>query len=167
MSDIMHDPSTPLTPTPLPRGERGRGEGADNPEVRNEYSDVNLRGILVTAAALLAVTVVIYLVCWWMFDLFWSREAAAKRSQFPLAAAERGKHPRQPQLEGIKNTEGQPAYMRPRQLPAEEQERLNKTGWVDEKQGIVHIPIDQAMRVIVKKGLLRSRAEGAPGGQER
>ena len=110
MSDIVHDPSTPQ---------------ADNPEVRQAYSDVNLRGILVTAAVLLAVTVVICLVCWWMFDLFWSREAVAKRSQFPLAAAERGKLPRQPQLEGIKNTEGQPTYMRPRQLPAEEQEQNN------------------------------------------
>lgn len=152
MSDLVHDQSTPR---------------ADNPEVRHEHSDVNLRGILATAAALVAVAVVIHLVCWGLFDLFGGREAKAKRSQFPLAAEERGQLPRQPQLEGIKNTEGHPTYVRPRALRAEEQERLIRTGWVDEKEGTVHLPIDQAMRVIVQQGLLRSRPQPAPGGQER
>lgn len=31
--------------------------------------------------------------------------------------------------------------------------RLNSTGWVDQDAGVVHIPIDQAMDLLVERGL--------------
>ena len=34
-----------------------------------------------------------------------------------------------------------------------ELERLNSYGWVDESAGLVHIPIEKAMEVLVEKGL--------------
>ncbi|MFW5825215.1 MAG: hypothetical protein ACOCVV_09650 [Marinobacter sp.] len=33
------------------------------------------------------------------------------------------------------------------------QERLNSTGWADREAGRVHIPIDQAMELLVERGL--------------
>jgi hypothetical protein len=35
----------------------------------------------------------------------------------------------------------------------EEEERLNTYGWVDQKAGIVHIPIERAMQLIAQRGL--------------
>lgn len=35
----------------------------------------------------------------------------------------------------------------------EEERTLNSYGWVDEKAGIVHIPIERAMRLIAERGL--------------
>jgi hypothetical protein len=34
-----------------------------------------------------------------------------------------------------------------------EEQRLNSYGWVDEKAGVVHIPIDRAMELLAQKGL--------------
>lgn len=40
-----------------------------------------------------------------------------------------------------------------RRFRAQEMERLNGTGWVDRAQGIVHIPIMQAMEEIAQQGI--------------
>ena len=32
-------------------------------------------------------------------------------------------------------------------------DRLNSTGWVDREEGIVHMPIKQAMKLLVERGL--------------
>lgn len=39
------------------------------------------------------------------------------------------------------------------QLQAQEEQRLHSYGWVDQGQGIVHIPIDAAIDLIVERGL--------------
>jgi len=39
------------------------------------------------------------------------------------------------------------------QFTAAELKRLNSTGWVDKQHGIVHIPIDDAMRRIAQQGI--------------
>ena len=38
------------------------------------------------------------------------------------------------------------------ELHAHEQQVLNSYGWVDRQKGIVHIPIDQAMELMVREG---------------
>lgn len=43
-----------------------------------------------------------------------------------------------------------------------ELERLNSFGWVDREKGIVHIPIDQAMRKVVTQGIPGWPAPAAP-----
>lgn len=39
-----------------------------------------------------------------------------------------------------------------RSLRAEEQKRLDSYGWVDRGRGIVHLPIERAMRLLVEHG---------------
>ncbi len=39
--------------------------------------------------------------------------------------------------------------------------RLNGYGWVDEKKGIAHIPIDRAIEILAVKGLPKGSASGA------
>jgi hypothetical protein len=40
-----------------------------------------------------------------------------------------------------------------RRFKAQQREHLNTAGWVDRAQGIVHIPIDQAMEQIARQGI--------------
>jgi hypothetical protein len=53
-----------------------------------------------------------------------------------------------------------------------EEEQLNSYGWVDQPAGVVHIPIERAMQLVVARGLaVRPRSEasaasGASGGKE-
>ncbi|MBV9118589.1 MAG: hypothetical protein JOY63_14640, partial [Acetobacteraceae bacterium] len=35
----------------------------------------------------------------------------------------------------------------------QELDRLNSLGWVDRAKGLVHVPIDQAMRMVAKEGI--------------
>jgi hypothetical protein len=48
---------------------------------------------------------------------------------------------------------------------AAEEQQLNSYGWVNKDQGIIRIPIDQAMRIIAEKGLPQNPAggTGSPG----
>lgn len=43
-----------------------------------------------------------------------------------------------------------------------EGDRLNGYGWVDQGAGVVHIPIDKAIEVLVEKGVPARAAEGSP-----
>lgn len=136
-----------MSETPTPPG---------NPEVHHEYSDVNVRGIVLFGVSLLVLAAIVHVVLWWMFDHFFSREAALKRSGFPLAAELRGQLPPAPRLEGILQAEGKMPYVQPQDSLPAAQERLQSYGWVNRQQETIHIPIDLAMR-LVEQDLARTR----------
>jgi hypothetical protein len=130
---------------------------------RHEPKDVNVPGLLI-AAGILAVTVAVaFVAAWWLFDYLSARDRERKPSAFPLAAEERGRLPPEPRLEEIDRLEGKKADMRPGQLRAAQQRRLETYGWVDETAGIVRIPIDRAMKVLVEQKRLPARPEEARG----
>jgi hypothetical protein len=119
---------------------------ADNPTVHHETSDVNIRAILGFGAALVAVAVVVHFIIWLMFLYFGAREGRGEARHFPLAATEQNRLPPEPRLQ-----------TNPRQdlidLRAGEDALLNGYSWVDKNQGIVRIPIDEAMKLTVQRGL--------------
>ena len=45
-------------------------------------------------------------------------------------------------------------------MMAQKAEHLQRYGWVSEEEGIAHIPIERAMRLLVERGL--PAAEAAP-----
>ncbi len=56
-----------------------------------------------------------------------------------------------------------------RQLNAvrlEEERRLDSYGWVDEKAGTIHIPIERAMQLVAQQGLPVQPAETPPAGKK-
>jgi hypothetical protein len=44
-------------------------------------------------------------------------------------------------------------------LLAQQQGRLNSYGWISQKDGVVHIPINQAMQLILKQDQLKVRPD--------
>jgi hypothetical protein len=108
----------------------------DEPAARHEESDVNVRGVLGFAAGLLVTAVLIQFMVWLLFVYFSGREAARVAPEYPLAAGEQTRVPPEP-----------------RALRAREDAVLNSYGWVDKTAGVVRIPIDEAIRLTVQRGL--------------
>ena len=122
------------------------GDATSNPEVHHEESDVNIRAILLFGAGLIVSAVLIHLLVYVLFRYFDVREAQRVTPQYPLAIAQENRVPPEPRLQ-----------TNPRQdladLRAKEDELLNSYGWVDRNAGIVRIPIDEAIRLTLQRGL--------------
>jgi len=119
---------------------------ATNPEVRHETSDVDTRAIFAFGAGLVAVALLINLLTYVLFRYFDAREGRRVMPQYPLAAAEGARVPPEPRLQ-----------TNPRQdladLRTRENETLTTYGWVDRNAGVVRIPIEEAIRLTLERGL--------------
>ena len=117
-----------------------------NPEVHHEHSDVNIHAILGFGAALVVVAAVIHLLIYVLFGYFNSREGVQAPAEYPLSAAQGHREPPEPRLQ-----------TNPRQdmadLRANEEDQLTSYGWVDKNAGVVRIPIDAAMKLMLERGL--------------
>lgn len=86
----------------------------------------------------------------WFFE---GREQTANREvqMFPLATGQ------------IKEPAGPPLQAQPFKdiylLRQTEQQRLTGYGWIDKSTGTARIPIDEAMRLVVERGIVQGRAE--------
>jgi hypothetical protein len=123
--------------------------------VAHEESDVNIRAIFGFGIGLLAVAVVIHVAVYVLFVFLTNEQASANRTrEYPLAAGQENRLPPEPRLQ-----------TNPRQdlqdLRAQEDQLLTNYGWVDRNAGVVRIPIDEAMKLTVQRGL-PSRPAGVP-----
>ena len=114
--------------------------------IHHETSDANVEGVFAFGIGLLIAGVIILFLVWLLFGYFSSREAGSGVREFPLAAEQQNRLPPAPQLQ-----------TNPRQdlinLRASEDAILNTYGWVDKTGGIVRIPISEAMKLTVERGL--------------
>jgi hypothetical protein len=126
------------------QGER-MAHDASNPGTAFEPLDANVRGILFAGIALGGVSLAAMLGMIGLFDHFSSRLGGASSAAVQLSP-DRFPTPRQPRLEGL----GSPAV--------EMQQRVEAShagyGWVDHERQIVHVPIEEATKLI--RGKLRS-----------
>jgi hypothetical protein len=126
----------------LPHADRETTEPAS---VDHETSDVNIRAIFGFAIGLTVTTIVVGFAVWLLFQYFNAREAQTTFTEYPLAAQE-SRVPPEPRLQ-----------TNPREdmgnLRAREDQALTSYGWVDKNAGIVRIPIERAMQLIVERGL--------------
>jgi hypothetical protein len=118
----------------------------DPPDVQYEPSDVNIRGVLAFGLGLIVVAVALHFGIWLLFQAFAARETVRVAPEYPLAAGQENRLPPEPRLQ-----------TNPRQdlkdLRAAEDDVLNQYGWVDKNAGVVRIPIDEAMKLVLRKGL--------------
>jgi hypothetical protein len=118
-----------------------------NPGVAHERKDVNVFQISAFGIGLLLSCIVVVFAMWAMFDFLFAREDA-KNAANPAASmmSERPKLPPEPRLQAEPKIEL-------KDLRADEEAILNSYGWVDPNKGIVRIPIDQAIDIVMQKGL--------------
>ena len=118
----------------------------DHSAVRHEPSDVNIGGVFRFAFGLLVAGGAIYLFVWLLVLYLAARDARRVTAEFPLAAGQESRLPPEPRLQ-----------TNPRQdlrdLRSAEDTVLNGYGWVDKNAGITRIPIGEAMKLTVERGL--------------
>ena len=117
-----------------------------NPEVHHETSDVNIRGVLAFAAGLAFAVAFVSFLVYGLFGYFSARETRAASPQYPLAAAEDTRVPPEPRLQTNPRQDLE-------QFRSNEDQILTTYGWVDKNGGVVRIPIDEAMKRILERGL--------------
>jgi hypothetical protein len=122
------------------------GDDATNPSTRHETSDINIRGVFAFAAGLFMTAVLVHFLVWLLFMFFNGREAMKVAPQYPLAAGQQNRVPPEPRLQTNPREDL-------RELRANEDAILNDYGWVDKNKGLVHIPIRQAMKLTIERGL--------------
>jgi hypothetical protein len=143
----------------------------DNPDVRHELSDVRIKPIIYFGVGLVVAAVIIHLAIAGLFKAFEAREDRIEGKQSPLAA-ERQRIPPEPRLYLAPRVLGQPRpdvvtespMQEYKKLRAEEDARLNDYNWVDQNAGVVTIPINEAKRLVIQRGLLVSRPAPAQSG---
>jgi hypothetical protein len=131
-------------------------EYASTPEdAEYEHTDIE-PGIAGRFALWLAIAMVISgAIVYGTFWLFEGREEtlSVELRQFPLAAGQ-AKEPPTPRLQV------QP-FKDLHQLKSAQLEKLHSYGWVDQASGVVHIPIEEAMRLISERGGIPTSAQSA------
>jgi hypothetical protein len=126
-----------------PHAQHPAGE---NPAVTHEETDVNIRAILGFAVALIAVAIVVHVLVWVLFRFFEARAARQTTVEYPLAIQQENRLPPEPRLQTNPREDL-------RELRESEEQVLTTYGWVDRNAGVVRIPIEQAMKLAIERGL--------------
>jgi hypothetical protein len=116
-------------------------------DIDHEKSDVNIRAIAGFGGGLIALAIVVYVVVWLLFGYLARREdRASVERTYPLAVGQEDRLPPEPRLQ-----------TNPRQdlkdLRDAEDQVLKSYQWVDRNAGVVRIPIDEAMKLTLRRGL--------------
>jgi hypothetical protein len=125
-----------------------------SPDATYERTDAHARPIARFLLWLAVLTVLTHVGIAFMFTVMSGNRVAEVEPRYPLAAATVGEVP-EPQGWRLQ-TEPEVDMQRFR---ANENARLESYGWVDEEAGIVRMPIDEAMRLTLERGL-PARADG-------
>ena len=96
--------------------------------------------------------VIILFLVWLLLGYFKGREAGTGAPEFPLAIEQQNRLPPEPRLQT--NPRQELSDMR-----AKENVTLYSYGWVDKTAGIVRIPISEAMKLTVERGLPARQTE--------
>jgi hypothetical protein len=128
----------------MPTTERPSAAGAEDVVAR--HRDVSIRAVLSfgfwLAVGLIASAAAMFV----LLRALEKKERAEDRKLSPMIAASLARTPPEPRLE--------PYPLFPRQrLRAEEEGVLTTYGWVDKDRGVVRVPIDRAMDLLVQHGL--------------
>jgi hypothetical protein len=129
-----------------------------NDDVAHEHSDINIRAVIASAVVIAVVCVVTAVL---MYGLFWyvlESQAQArdpKLSPLALPATQMPPTTTATPTFGIapdpKLLTNEPTYLS--EIRTREEDLLHTYGWVDEKGGVARVPIDEAKKLILERGL--------------
>jgi len=139
-------------------GAPSAAPGGENPAVRFEHIDADPAAVAKWAVGLGVLTIAAAAVSVWLLVFLRRRE---ERSDPERPALYFSSERRQP--EGVRLQTS--PFGDIRALREHEHQILTTYGWVDQPTGVVHIPIEEAMRLYVQRqaGVAAAGAPGAPG----
>src|ERR1017187_3869749 len=116
------------------------------PGTGHEETDINVWAVGKFAVALMLVGVAALFLLFGLFRYLLSREGGPPAGRSQVAASEPVKAFPQPQLQ-------QREVLDLKAVRAAEDQVLNSYAWIDPEKGVVRIPIDRAMDLLVERGL--------------
>ena len=127
------------------------------PHAGHEHTDASVGVIVRFGVWLLVSALVVHVGMWLLFVLFVEqREEVPARQPYPIAA---GQEPRLPAGARLQTSPPNELY----EFRVREQQQLEGYGWADRAAGRVQIPISEAMRLVVERGLpARARPAEVP-----
>ena len=111
-----------------------------------EHTDANVWAIVKFGLWLAVTALIVHVGMGLMYALLIERAKETSEQRYPLANVNDAKLPAEPRLQQYPHLEME-TYLE------SQQERLNSYGWIDKEQNRVHIPIEDAMRLTVERGL--------------
>ena len=119
-----------------------------------DRSGINTRAVLMFCAILIVTAIVVHIAVLYLFKAFDNNQKAKDPVLSPLTPKQQ-QLPPEPRLEAAPNTLNTDKQLfdpkNAEALKQDAQQQLNNYGWVDDKNGIVRIPIKDAMKMVVEK----------------
>lgn len=113
---------------------------------RHEESDVNVGAVFGVGAGLTAITVAAFVIVWLFFVYFDRREMSNTTAAYPVAEGQGLRLPPEPRLQTTPRKDL-------REFRSSEDTLLDSYQWGDKASGIVRIPVTEAMKLVVERGL--------------
>ena len=142
------------------RNEMSGGHDAGGAGTLHEPNTVNIPGVVKFLAWLSVAIIVVALLMWGLLNYFHKRKAEEAPPPSPLAPGVR--LPPEPRLQGAPGSVSSPAQDI-RRLREQEDQMLNSYGWIDQQNGIIRIPIEQAKKLIEQKAAPSPPPKAPPG----
>jgi len=120
-----------------------------------EHTDANIWQIVKFGIWLVVTAIVVQIGVGGMYQLMIEQSKVTTEQPYPLASTTEPRLPPEPRLQQFPRNE----YY---QFHVSEQQKLEGYGWVNKDAGIVHIPIEQAMRLTLERGLLEATPAAQP-----
>jgi hypothetical protein len=118
----------------------------DNVEVVHEESDVNVSAIIRYGIGLLVIAAFLHLFLWWLQGTYSRQNERAQTQVYPLAAGQQDRLPPSPRFQENPQQELQ-------DLLAKQKALLEGYGWINKDEGVARIPIEDAMKMVVERGV--------------
>ena len=152
---VSHDPHQP-------------GDPLHNEDVGHEHSDVNIRALIGSAIVLIVVVGISQILMWGLFGILEKQAAGNDPAVSPLAPAPIAM-PRNEIGTAVftPDTVGGPKLLTNEPLALSHQrdaehKLLQGYGWINQGAGVAHMPIDEAKKLIVERGLPVREGEELP-----
>jgi hypothetical protein len=145
MSTDRHDRSDLDAKTDTGPGA-GHGVTAHTPDAAEFDREVDVRSVIWTGLALVAVALVVHLLIWWLLRGFSSYDQKRDVRLTPIEVQSPQPPPPEPRLQ--EDPEGDMDKMR-----RQEDALIDHAGWVNRQQGAVRVPLDVAIDVIAARGV--------------
>ncbi|HEV3309613.1 MAG TPA: hypothetical protein VG815_03745 [Chloroflexota bacterium] len=124
---------------------RPQGRPQHGSTTGHEPNILQVRGLLVFAAALLGVTILVQVILAVVMQGFSSEEKELDSLAVPRFAGDTGGFP-SPRIQPDPAEEFT-------KMKIEDLGRLNQYGWIDRAAGVAHIPVDRAVDILAERGL--------------